>query len=458
MTTRCVPILFWSALFVTGCTTQHYEITMTPKGDDVERSLIVSKSSGSDSKRTPVHEDELTEIAAAFDRDVLPPIDGKHFFQALFSRNTPADVGGHGTYVRFDSPCGSVTGYIERFRGDNDLVGELDARRKAVGELVDLLDRWIEQEWGSAPVFPQMQKAMTTTIRRDLENLSCLIYISTVVDKPTEAAQNDLGARITQFLMERHYLLPEDVPIWARALSDSDQTRGEEQVGRLMQTLTIRLCGLPDDQATREALKMLADAKRMQESLKVFLSGTPEYRELKRIDSGNNNDPDKSFELLSLPIRRAFLPKGSLRESDHVVLRLNTSQRPYSTNGNWNPETAAVHWDLQIEARDPKFNGEIPRLCFAVWAEPKEDFQKSHFGQVVFTDQDLFTYCVWYRGLTADETTEWDAFMESLQPGEALVDQLREFRFQDEVSGAKKTDQKSLAAPMIDLIRKKIGI
>ncbi len=458
MTSCRLFLMLCAVLLSAGCTTQHYEITMTPKGESVERSLIVSKSGSDSSKRTPIANDELTRIAAEFGHAIQPPADGHHYFKAIFSRNMPEDVGGHGRYVRFDSPCGSVTGYIERFRGDDDLVGELDARRKAVGELVDLFDRWIEQEWGRAHVFPQMRKALTTTIRRDLENLSCLIYISSASERKVEDARDDLVARITQYLLEHDYLLPEDLPILDRALSDSNEKRSKEQVGLWMQTLTIRLCGLPDDQTTRYVLRVVADAERFQESLRVFLSGTPEYRELKRIDPDNNDDPDKPFEVLVDPIHRAFLPKGALRETDHVALRLNASRQPYGTNGIWNPETAAVHWDLQIEDRDQDINGEIPRLCYAVWAEPKEDFQKSHFGQVVFTDQDLFTYCVWYRGLTPEETKEWDAFIESLQPGEALVDQLRGFRFQAEVPDVKKKDQKSLAAPMIDLIRKKIGI
>lgn len=449
---------FLSLLLLAGCSTQHYEVTMTPKGDGVERTLIVSQSVNDSSKRIPAANGEVDLLAAAFGQEVPSLLDGRHSFRGLFFRNMPADVGGHGTYWRFHSPCGSATGYVERFRGDDDLVGELDARRKAVGELIDLADRWAEQELGESPVFPSIRKALQTTIRRDLENLSCLIYLSTMSEKKGDDIDRDVGARVIQYLLERGYVTLADLPIVMRALADFHESRGEDQIVTFGQDFAIRLFGLDDNETTRNALTIFTDEEHLGQSLMQFLKTTPEYIALQHlvVETGEAADTDP-FDVLEVLIYRALLPK-SVYGSDRLILRLKTIQPPFGTNGVWNPESSSVIWDLGIEPRQTFAGREIPRICYAVWTEPKIEYQKSHFGKVVFTDQELLTFCLWYRGLTADETVEWNVFTESLQPGELLDEQLKSFRFRAERTSieGENSDQESHAKTMIELIRKSI--
>lgn len=446
------------AVLLAGCSTKHYEITMTPKGDRVERTLAVAQTSGSDTNFTPVDADELSRIAAAFQQDV-PAAVNRHFrFQSLFSHALPNDVGGHGTYVRWDSPCGSVTGYIERFRGDDDLIGELDARRAMVGTVIDLLDRWAEHEWGTATFFPRMRESLRTTIRRDLENLACLTYIASISEKPAEDVHRDLCARIVQYLLERQYLDPNDVPQLVRSFVDPDETRNHELILKLQQTLVLRLCHLADDPAARDGLQPEGNANDLLKRLTLFLETTPEYHALVQqaadVDDDREIDPT---EVITMPLQRALMPHGFLRPTDHVALRLESGVRPFSTNGVWKADQSIVEWDFRIETRidQTKDGHPLPRLCYALWAEPQSEFQKTHFGGVVLAGEDLSTYCLWYRSLTPAEMKGWDTFVEELRPGDDLSEKLAAFRFPGEaVSSADDGETKSLATTAVQLILK----
>jgi len=90
---------------------------------------------------------------------VAPPAPAKsHIFRGRFSSRMPNDVGGHGSFTRWDTPLGSTAVYVERFRGTDDAAGELNCRQAAADSLVDLLIGWLEGEFKNDPEWPAILK------------------------------------------------------------------------------------------------------------------------------------------------------------------------------------------------------------------------------------------------------------------------------------------------------------
>jgi hypothetical protein len=443
-----LPIAGW--LLLCGCHSQHYEIALTPQRERIERVATVSRTSSQNNSRpVAVPDDELNRFAGLYSQ-TLPTVGHKHAFRGEFGERLPDDVGGHGAYARYASPCGSVTVYLERFRGGHDIVGELDASRAAVGQLVELLVGWTDGELGPDPHYPAVREFLTTTFRRDLENLSTLIYVAGTNETPVAANDEATLARITLFLHERGYVTAAEVPAFIRANEDLS-TRGDPRaIGRWLHGVAVRHLKLDN-----EAVIVLKDYARLEASLSRFLRETPEYRELKTKaeQDGDQADVDP-WQVLSEPLLRALFPRNFLLASDHVAVRLASDIKPFATNGEWRDAERDVQWDLRIEPREPGLGHQFPRLSYALWATPDVEFQTRHFGKVVLNEQELLHYCLWYRGLTPAEAEEWNRFVETLQPDEALFQRVKTFQFRNEPPDVLKTEPpKSAALPGVKLLR-----
>lgn len=112
---------------------------------------------------------------------------------------------------------------------------------------------------------------------------------------------------------------------------------------------------------------------------------------------------------------------GSGTTAGTVTWRCQT--RPFVTSGKWNAEDGTVTWEA-----DGRQGCATPKMLFAIWAEANEEFQRTHFGKVVLTCEELYEYVGWRDGLTVGERTAWDAFVDTLKPGPELVGKLEAFR------------------------------
>jgi hypothetical protein len=120
-----------------GCIENEYDVKLTPVGDSLERVLTVEHS------RAAVSDDDVKHLSEEY--HVRPPASARsHVFRGRFSGRMPNDVGGHGSFARWDTPLGSAAVYIERFRGKDDAAGELIRRQAAADSLVGLLIGWLE--------------------------------------------------------------------------------------------------------------------------------------------------------------------------------------------------------------------------------------------------------------------------------------------------------------------------
>jgi hypothetical protein len=120
---------------------------------------------------------------------------------------------------------------------------------------------------------------------------------------------------------------------------------------------------------------------------------------------------------------------------------------PVQTNGKWDEERKELSWAARgRETITPA------QMLFAIWAEPAEDYQRTRFGQVALRGEALEAHVNWYQGLSARDQAMWDAFIETLRPGEELIAELERFRLPD-ASAASPGEPTEGARRLIDALR-----
>ena len=150
-----------------GCLFQHdcYQLEVKPDGDALQRKLTCWHDvGGNDGKQIgPVSFSQLAALSRIYPQRESENDGKKHVFIGRFSGNTPADVGGAGSYTHFTSSMGSTSCYVERFRGDDDAAAQLAKRRQSAERLCDLLLGWMTAELGQQPGFPRLKNFSTRT-------------------------------------------------------------------------------------------------------------------------------------------------------------------------------------------------------------------------------------------------------------------------------------------------------
>lgn len=135
-------------LFVlVGCERDVFRLEIRPSGDRVERRLTgwhekQSGQAGQPPQREALSQDVRNRLGAIYS-DATRSADGIEYgYRGEFlAGKMPQDIGGAGEYGFWTSPMGSTAMYVERFRGNDDLEGQLEHRHAAANQAVDLLDR-----------------------------------------------------------------------------------------------------------------------------------------------------------------------------------------------------------------------------------------------------------------------------------------------------------------------------
>ena len=453
--TYCLALL---AALAIGCQANQYEIKLTPKANSLDRQLTCWREHRSQDKTQVVSfpEDELEQIAGAYAAPV--PVDKakKHQFSAEFAADMPDDVGGSGSYTHWETPLGSVSAYVERFRGDDNLMLEVDKRQRAADRMADLLAGWFAAELAGQPEFAELQQFLEDDFRQDLKNVSLYGWAYNIVSAHADDAEQACVMRVGQYLSERGYFKPDQLPVMTRAIADLEKEDPAKLLG-LIQRFIAGKMGIAEDQPLPECLDFLATTSAIEASSSSYLRGTDEYKRLlESWEAVRASNPEaekpKPSEVLGELVTEALLSNFNLfgGGSDKLAVTLESAIEPFQTNGSWDETVKQVNWSQRLAARDSE-QTEFPTLLYALWSIPNETKQKDRFGQVVLDGQALGEYCLWYRGLAAQEATEWDKFVTSLQPGNDLVGRLSEFRFSHErADGA--DEQYDLASTPRDLI------
>jgi hypothetical protein len=215
---------------VAGCDYSRsvYEIELWPKGDQMERTLVVSLSSGG--TNAPPDE-ELAKFAEIYPETCEPDQEKKRGFVGTFGARMPDDVGGRGSYVRVTNRMGSAYTYVERFRGSADEAAEVEHRRKAAATEARLSRGWCEQEFGREPGWGSLREFIDRNLAHDLLAISLLGSKIELHDAAPSnvlvelASLGEIMVRVSQYLLERDYITTGELSKAVHSLQDPDDRR-----------------------------------------------------------------------------------------------------------------------------------------------------------------------------------------------------------------------------------------
>jgi len=412
-------------VILAGCATSKYRLFLVPRGDEIQRKLRAEN----------ISEEELQRIEKAYPELPTKKLKDKsngYFFEGTFTNIMPQDIGGAGWYLHYETQMGSTFGYFERFRGLDDLFAQQKEMEHAADTIVNYLIGWFEMELGKEPNFDQLRQFLDRNVRRDIKNLAMYFMEGQIIEKYKEGAGREMWMRIYQYLAERNYFDPLDMPRIYSIMKD-------EQYLKLVQEIVAKKLKYDSRKQVPVSIAFLSNHQEAIKSLSKYLSTTPKYQAI--LKEWNNEKKTKkdapapdpmsvmtnAFEMFA----NSVFSRG---DWDSLEVDLATEVEPYETNGKWKKESHSVKWSLHIE------NGTIglPTYCYACWSRPNESFQKAHFGKMVLSGSELGEYCLWRKGLTEKQGKEWDAFVLGLQPGKSLIPKLNSFAFS---TGARTTSQ-----------------
>lgn len=438
-----------AALAIGGCETNRYEIKMTPADDGVQRELTFWRERTVDNKPQVVAfpADELAKLAAAYGADVPARAAGKHTLAGLFAGELPDDVGGRGSYMHWNTSLGSSTAYVERIRGNDDLLADVETRHKAADRIADLLIGWLTSELEGEAGFAELRDFMDHGLRRDLKNLSLYSWTYAMSSDRPEEAQAECLLRVGQYFFERSYFTSDQVPELSRAVRETARGEPTRLLGFVQRFAASKL-GIAEAQPIPASLGFLSESASLEASINEYLRRTDEFQRL--LEEWNREQAENPAAEMPKPnavlgdlVAAAFLPTVHFGRADRVAVVLAATARPFQTNGQWDEQAGQVHWSEMLPAGKAQRTG-FPPLLYAVWSTPDAQAQQAHFGRVVLKGSALSEYCLWYHGLSQPESQQWDAFVSSLRPADNLTQRLRAFRFSHEPPAREDDDQDSL--------------
>lgn len=414
-------LLAWTA----GCARHHFELELRPQGAVLDRTLVFAVDSNAQVRPGSDEAIVLRRLQDVYRQEPATVVDRhrRHAFQGRFEGATPPDVGGAGSLTHFTSPLGSATFYVERFGGLDDVDVQLADLRRGADRLVDLLLGWIQLEMADDPHYEQVRQAIHQDVRQDVRNLAHFWWLAKAASRLPGDGQREFLLRAFQYLVERRYVQPADLPQLARLAADSD-ARGAL---RLLREALARKAGLHDPAEIQRALGCLADPEKVAASWQAYLQTTDEYARMlarwqRNPTDGGRPVPEDVFHEI---VRDAQMGVPLLRGHDDLKVTLHVPATPLLTNGEYSELDRQVVWTTRpIADRDT-----LPTLVYAHWCEPDAAFQRQHFGGVILAGQPLVEYVLWYRSLQPGQMRQWDALLEEIRPDTPLRARLQEFRF-----------------------------
>jgi len=452
-----------------------YVVEITPQDGEMERTLTLSGPTrltfvDPNTGETIRHADgvevqvEVERIRGLYERYEPATESEGHVFTGRFKGRTPDDVGGAGSLTAFETQFGSASVYMERFRGTDDVAGELERRLEAADELMDLFAGWIEAELGKREGFGELRAFLHGPLRKDVKNLSVWLwrYSNAPADQDDgtggvggPSPKRDLIVRAWAYLCERGYFKPAELPaamrFYREVFSGPDEAR-EKMLWDMVRRIFGRGLAGGNQKLLDEVIGLLKRDAEGAGAFSAYVGTTRRFEKFKRQwqaehkddapPDADTQDPDAG-ELPSSLAADAFHVDLNffLFPNDQIALRLNVPGDLVDTNGQWDEKARQATWAAAMD----KSERNIPLLCYAMWASPDEPFQKRHFGLVVLRGSDLFDYCLWRKGLTEAAAARWDAFVDGLAPGKDLVQKLQAF-------AAPKTDGERPDPPGVDAV------
>jgi hypothetical protein len=421
---------------IAGCEHNVYELELRPGPEGLQRKLTVYRTStANDGEKTVAMDgEELKRVAAAHSQEISAQellAEKRHTFETLITGAMPNDIGGNGSYIRWTTSLGSMTSYVERFRGRDNPAQLVTDRLASVDALIVHLIGWADHELAGDPHLPPVREFIDGELRRDLRDLCVYAWLYTAAVGDREKVYEELSVRVGQFLAERDYLTFETLPQLVRKFQSP---QSEIEILASLRPVLIRKLKLPGPPSAKLS-KLSESEETLQASFARYAKTTETYKKLhdsweqERIENPDLEELDATA-ILADSVMAAFLP-SALGTTDDLEIKLMSPLEPFRTNGSWDGEAKRVSWSSPIERADTEIK-QWPTFAYAIWSEPDHEMQTRIFGRTVLSGETLAEYCFWHQALNQKETEDWGQFLDELRPGNGQLELIKNFRLPGE--------------------------
>jgi hypothetical protein len=456
-----------AALWCLSCgPNDKYEIVMEPNDGSLDRQLTAWQESGSgkngEPNETRLPPEILDALAGKYPRRITTdPNAARQTFTGKFAGRLPGELGGAGEYRIIHTLMGSAAGYVERFAGTDDLTVQLERINLAADTITDVLGGYLASRLDKHPGFDRLRRFMDADFRRDVKNLA--IYLWSAKGGLVSSGENkmEIRARVVLYLIEHDYVHYDRVFAFARQMADPAVTPQDKAKAGLLAARRL-LAGKLGIDETDKQLAFLADPNEVAQSFEDFIRtdeavrGAVERWRARSASWPAEEGPGTVAASSQPPTGQACLPTTTQSQpatvqaqpdamkaigeaagvltanldigafvplagmfgpaSDQVSVKLKLPAGPLISNGQWDKGSSGLAWSFGNRGNP------LSHICYAAWASPDADFQKEHFGRVILAGQELALYCLWQKGLTAEETRQWDEILQAVRPATAEAD------------------------------------
>jgi hypothetical protein len=443
----CLSSLAILCALVTGCPSNDYTVELKPQANgSIERALTFFRADGSRTNGVPNYEafpsNELVSITRLYPAGVVKTNGLSYVATGDFAGSMPRDVGGVGSYTNFATSLGDAGFYMERFRGTNDLAGQMARRIQAADQIDDLIIGWSKMQFGHESGCKNLRKFLDGDFRQDLKNAGLYAWMGEVNNLSETNNPNEFIFRFIQYLYERGYLKLSDTRDIYLLLEDKEDI---SNVQSFVQRLLMEKMGIPASGPVPQSFAILSDSDALEKSWEKYLAGTDLYHaQVKQWRSETNANPalarPKPGNAADDLFANLFFGGGEEfgGTPDHLTVRLALAHAPDFTNGKW--QDGHVVWSEDLDPNRP-----LPVLCYAGWSNPNIQFQTEHFGSVVLNKAALSQYCFWQGTLGLERARQWESFLATLKPGPELKTNLEDFQFTGEAAPVTTINKQSSA-------------
>ncbi len=425
-----------------ACERDIYSVQLEPTGSGFQRELKVVRERHDGQRSAPPAEilDRLSALYGGPEPQTFAT------FGAAFGVETPDDVGGRGALARQTTPLGTVFVYIERFRGEDDPSARLARTQQAASVAAGLVLGWLDRELADEPQWPALRATLADgKFDRDFRNMAILAWLAKNSARfgaaaPEPADEQALLIQLGAYLHEHGYITGAQLPLAWKALAD-DGGLSPLLVAWLARAMGVGEDALPEAFASDDALGA---------SWEAYLQESPGAdRRLRRwAERAELASPDDAeIGLDDLVGHVATIATGSepsdAGDEDEVHVSLGVAVEPITTNGSWDPDAGQVTWSFQVEpTEDAAYL--TPAVAFAAWAEADEAYQTGRFGRVVLMGEQLAAYAAWRAGLSPDERSRWDRFVDGLTPGGDTLQAINGYQPGEDPAWAESRDGRAI--------------